>query len=139
MAKKIEGYFVCTDGVIWTAFSNHGKFSTNMDAKIDIADSRDGTYKEVRILAKDGDETVIHDEYVLWPSIIDLAIAIEKEPIDPENEVMTLDEAIIEAHEQVSRFKKKYLQGVEENPEYYPIQVERGNAGTWFEQIYESE
>tara|TARA_Y100001936_G_C16010001_1_gene633000 strand:+ start:1019 stop:1168 length:150 start_codon:yes stop_codon:yes gene_type:complete len=48
-----------------------------MDANIAIADSPDGTFKTVQVLVNDAGETLIDDEYVLWPSLIDLAVAIE--------------------------------------------------------------
>ena len=77
MSKSIEGYFTCNSGVIWTVYSEGDEYTSNMDANIAITDSPDGTFKTVQVLVNDAGETLIDDEYVLWPSLIDLAVAIE--------------------------------------------------------------
>ncbi len=79
MGKVIAGYFICVNGVIWTVFIEGEAFSSNMDAGIAVVDSKNGDGKEVQILVDDAGETLVHEEYVLWPSLVDLARAIEEQ------------------------------------------------------------
>ena len=140
-ATKILGYFVCTDGVIWTVYKTGAEIHSNFSGDINL------NGKEVQILGPyddthDGDIStagrLIEDEYSLWSSIIDLAIAIEK-PAASDDGNMTLDQAVSEQLETIQAFKANYITESKEHPDMYPLSLPKDNAGSWFEQMMDFE
>lgn len=45
----------------------------------------------------------------------------------------TLDEFVAEAREQLARFEKHWREEHAKDPEHYPMQMETGNEGLWWE------
>ena len=131
MKKSVIGYFVDSKGSIGTIFDDEHDVTTDLNADIKIHNG-----KVQVIFDQGGGSYQILDEHVFWSSLIDLAVAIEKVSSSSADTV-TLKEAIIEAHEQVSAFEKSYLEEHKKKPQEWPLTMERENAGVWFEQIFE--
>lgn len=140
-ATTIIGYFVCVNSVIWTVYQTGTEIHSNFSGDILVKG------KEVQILGPyddthDGDSStagrLIEDEYCLWSSIVDLAIAIEK-PAASDDGNMTLDQAVSEQLETIQAFKAHYIAENKSNPEYYPLSLPKDNAGSWFEQMMDFE
>lgn len=82
MTKDVEivGYFVCSEGAIWTVYQTGLYFHSNFYEGIEV----DFGNQEVNVLGEwflddNGKEyRPIEDSYVLWTSLTDLAYAIEK-------------------------------------------------------------
>ena len=138
---KTLGYFVCVDGVIWTVYQTGTEVHSNYsgDIKVDeksvqILDSFDETHEGEKSSAG----RLIEEEYCLWSSIVDLAIAIEK-PAAIDDGNMTLDQAVSEQLETIQAFKANYIAESKDNPDMYPLSLPKDNAGSWFEQMMDFE
>ncbi|MGR2849140.1 hypothetical protein ABMX62_19035 [Vibrio vulnificus] len=138
---KTIGYFVCVDGVIWTVYQTGTETHTNYCEDINV----DG--EQVQILGAyddthEGDSStagrLIEDEYRLWSSIVDLAVAIEK-PAKCDDGSITLDQAVSEQLETIQAFKAYYIAENKEHPDMYPLSLPKNNAGCWFDQMMEFE
>lgn len=136
---KILGYFVCVDGIIWTVYQSgstiHSNFSGDILVKgqvVQVLGPLDDTHQ--------GDSStagrLIEDEYCLWSSIVDLAIAIEK-PAASDDGNITLDQAVSEQLANIQAFKVNYIAESKEHPDMYPLSLPKDNAGSWFEQMME--
>lgn len=119
---KTLGYFVCVDGVIWTVYQTgsqiHSNFSGDVLVKaqeVQILGSYDDTHNGESPTAG----RLIEDEYRLWGSIVDLAIAIEK-PAASDDGSMNLDQAVSEQLSTIQAFKANYIAESKENPSMYP-------------------
>lgn len=90
----------------------------------------------------DGDSStagrLIEEEYCLWSSIVDLAIAIERPPTSDDGN-LTLEQAVSEQLHIIQNFKAKYLAENRVNPNMFPLTLPIDNAGSWFEQMMEHE
>jgi len=119
--------FVDVDGHIWSIDLN-GK--SKFPGDIEIKDS------EVWVLGEsDGQGRLIEEEYTLWPSLTDLAMALEQDIKPSENGDVSLEQAVSEAHLNVESFKKSWIKSHEDKPDCYPMFLAKDNAGLWFEQI----
>ena len=120
--------FVDSDGHIW---SINEKGESNFPGKIEVGATT------VKILgAEDAPGShLIKEEYPLWASLTDLAMALEQEIPESEDGSINLDQAVAEAHQQAESFRRYWLKGNERSPECFPMVLPASNAGIWFEQI----
>lgn len=121
--------FVCVNGHVWT-INDEGK--TNFPADIHIEGNT------VQILgARDdlGPGRAIDEEYQLWNSLTDLAIAIEHSHHASEDGSVSLAQAVGDAHKSTADFEKMWILQNKENPEQFPMVFPADNAGLWAEQM----
>lgn len=121
--------FVCANGHVWTIDHNG---ETNFPAEIKIEG------RNVLVLgAKDdlGPGRAVEEEYQLWDSLTELAIAIEQSPKPSDDGSISLDQAVASAHQQVESFRKWWTGCHAKLPDQYPMVLPEDNAGLWDEQI----
>jgi hypothetical protein len=85
------------------------------------------------------EELAVENEYILWPTLTALALALEHDHGARPDGSMTLDMAVSEVHHQVESFKAYWLEQHEKYPIGFPLMLEANSAGLWLEQMYESE
>lgn len=121
--------FVDVDGHIWS-INEAGE--SNFPADIAI----DGDV--VQVLGERDDQgpgRLVEDEYVLWPSLTALAIALEQEPEPSSDGSVSLQQAVAEAHQRAQSFEVWWVQANKDKPDHYPMSLPMDNAGLWHEQL----
>lgn len=121
--------FVDVNGHIWS-INQSGESNFPGDIKIEG--------NTVLILgAKDdlGDGRPVDEEYQLWQSLTDLAIALEQELPSSNDGSVSLVQAVASVHQQVNSFEKWWISQNAENPDLFPMVLTQDNSGAWFEQI----
>lgn len=80
-------------------------------------------------------DNTVDDEYVIWDSLIALAIAIEEAELQPTGNAMHIDAAALIAHKSIETFRTDWHKGHISHKENYPLVIEEGNIGIYFEQM----
>lgn len=121
-------YFIDDNGQIWS-INQHGE--SNHPKKLLIEGDR------VSVLGDcDGEPGApIDDTFVLHPTLMSLAIAIEHTPAPSEDGSVNIEQAVADGYQRITSFHEYWLDMNSRYPEEFPLKFERDNAGLWNEQM----
>ncbi|MDA0152457.1 hypothetical protein OH460_09090 [Vibrio sp. Makdt] len=141
MGKTQLVSFFSVNGVVWNLFQSQtlggvSRFTSNHPARVIV----EGDLVHVIDSNDDGDNT-ISETVKLHSSLLSLALAMASSNTArvSQGEPVTLEQAVLEAHQQVADFEIMWKTNNQFQPEEYPMQLPSANSGAWFEQIFQHE